>query len=278
MSEYRWQLDGLAFTIALEVLGRDRLPYPLSFRPELVEHLDDYERMRMEAGQRLQRVFDERFYNALSILLEPQVRVEVEGFYGPQQSQVARVHAGVVDNVATIAVQQSGPTREHGRDIIITQCRSTAMAAEIVGKLPRYAGGSHRAFRARRSELNQPVYSRHPTRLSPAEEMNRFFRRPRIGTGEITVYPGYTLDARPTDDGRAFIWLDYPDDGRYLLHHHSTEDLTVTPGPPDEIVRQLQERLRATAAANRQPQRVPDPAEDEDDLYYQQRNERGWLV
>ncbi|WP_256666791.1 hypothetical protein [Nocardia cyriacigeorgica] len=38
------------------------------------------------------------------------------------------------------------------------------------------------------------------------------------------------------------------------------------------------DRLRATAATRNQPQRVPaDPAED-DDLYYQQRNERGWLV
>ncbi|CCF64227.1 ESX secretion-associated protein EspG [Nocardia cyriacigeorgica] len=278
MSENRWQLDGLAFTIALEALGRDRLPYPLSFRPEFVEHLDDYERMRMQAAQKVQQVFDERLYNALAILLEPQVRVEIEGFYGPQQSQVVRVHAGVVDQVATIATQQPGPTREHGRDIIITQCRSQSMAAEIVGRLPRYQGGSHRPFRARRSDLNQPVYSHHPTRLSPAEEMNRFFRRPRIGTGEITVYPDYTLDARPTDDGRAFIWLDYPDDGRYLLHHHNHDDLTVTPGPPDELIRQLQDRLRATAATRNQPQRVPaDPAED-DDLYYQQRNERGWLV
>ncbi len=29
-------------------------------------------------------------------------------------------------------------------------------------------------------------------------------------TGEITVYPGAAYDARPTDDGHPFIWLDYP--------------------------------------------------------------------
>jgi hypothetical protein len=119
MSENRWRLDGLAFTIAMSAMGRDRLPYPLSYQPEFIEHRDDYERLRVRTAQRLEPVFDERFHRALTTLLEPRVRIEIHGFYGPELSQVVRIHAGLADRVATVAQQLPGPDREHGRDVII---------------------------------------------------------------------------------------------------------------------------------------------------------------
>lgn len=246
MTQNRWQLDGLAFTVALEAFGRDRLPYPLAFRPDFCERAEDFERLRRRAAERVQQVLDRPFYDALAVLLEPKLRVEVHGFYGPRQSQVVRMHAGIVDNVATLALQQPGPTREHGRDIVITRHPASRLAADLIVRLPAAEPGTHPAFQGRREDLRASVYSRHPTRLSPQEQLQRFFRRPRTGTGEITVYPGYTIDSRPTADGRAFIWLDYPDDGRYLLHHHS-QGFTVTPATPDELLRQLQGRINATA-------------------------------
>ncbi|MCP2290697.1 hypothetical protein APR08_003625 [Nocardia amikacinitolerans] len=90
MTEWRWQLDGLAFGIVMEEMGRDRLPYPFSFRPEFMES--------------------------------------------------RRISSGFACG------RRSG-------------CRRS---------------------------------------------------RPRSGAGEITVYPGIAYDARPTLDGHAFIWLDYP--------------------------------------------------------------------
>jgi hypothetical protein len=243
MSENRWRLDGLAFTIAMSAMGRDRLPYPLSYQPEFMEHRDDYEPLRVRTAQRLEPVFDERFHRALTTLLEPRVRIEIHGFYGPELSQVVRIHAGLADRVATVAQQLPGPDREHGRDVVITQCGAGMLVAELAAKLPQRQGGSHYPFSARRSDLNQPVYARHPTKLSPIEEMQRFVRRPRSSTGEITVYPGAAYDARPTNDGRAFIWMDYPEDGRYLLINHNRDDVSFTPGPAEELMRQLQSRI-----------------------------------
>jgi hypothetical protein len=184
-------------------------------------------------------------HTALTTLLEPQVRVEIHGFYGPGLSQVVRVHAGLAGRFATVAVQQPGPDRELGRDVIITTCSAHLLTAEIAAKLPRCQGGVHYPISARRSDLNQPIYSQHPMRLSPTEELNKFVRRPRTSTGEITVYPGIAYDARPTNDGHPFIWLDYPNDGRYLLYNHNQNDFTITPGPPDELMRQLQARVDA---------------------------------
>ncbi|WP_280505266.1 ESX secretion-associated protein EspG [Nocardia farcinica] len=245
MSEPRWQFDGLAFRIALEVMGRDRLPYPLSYRHARVDHRDDYERERARAARRVRDVFDERLHRALTVLLEPEVRVEVHGFHGPGADRVVRVHAGIAGQVATVAVQQPGPTREHGRDVVLTMCYAHTVATEIAARLPRFAGGGHAPFSARRSDLDRPIYNRHPNRLAPEEELARFVRRPRVGTGEISVHPGIAIDARPTDDGHAFIWLDYPNDGRYVLVNHDADAFSISPAPVDELVRQLRYRIEA---------------------------------
>ncbi|NKY34362.1 ESX secretion-associated protein EspG [Nocardia speluncae] len=243
MSESRWQLGGYDFTLALEVMGRDRLPYPLEYLPPRMEHDDDFQRFRQQCARRLQPVFGEPLYQALTVLLEPEIRVEIYGVHGPQQNAAIRMHAGVVGRTAVLATQLPGPEPKTGGDIVLTRLRSNELAPRLVAGLPRAATGSHLPLRARRADLNAPVYSRHPTQLSPLEDMQRFFRRPRAGTGEITVYPGYTIDTRPTGDGYAFLWLDYPDDGRYLLHNHNTDDFTVAPGPPDEILRQLRSSM-----------------------------------
>ncbi|WP_280434822.1 ESX secretion-associated protein EspG [Nocardia carnea] len=240
-----WQLDGYGFTLALEAMGRDRLPYPLEYMPPRMEHDDEFRRYRQQCARRLQTVFDEPLYRALTVLLEPEIRVEIYGVHGPGQNTAVRMHAGVIGRVAVLATQLPGPTPKSGADIVLTQLRSDQLAPRLVAGLPKVETGRHQPIRARRGDLNAPVYSRHPTQLSLVEDMQRFFRRPRAGTGEITIYPGYTVDTRPTDDGYAFLWLDYPDDGRYLLHNHNTDDFTVTPGPPDEILRQLRSRLEA---------------------------------
>ncbi|MFE3543424.1 ESX secretion-associated protein EspG [Nocardia sp. NPDC059177] len=277
MTGSTWQMEGLTFTIALEALGRDRLPYPLSWFPNELEFPGDYTRSRAAAAQRLAPRFDETLYSALAVLLEPEMRIEVYGFYGPDQTQVVRIHAGISGSTATLAVQRPGRTREYGTDITVSTHQSHRIAAEVVGRIPRFGAGAHRPFHGRRSDLEQPTYGRHPTRLSPVEEMQRFFRRERTGMGEITVLPGFALDSTPTDDGRAFIWLDYPNDGRYLLHELSADDISVTPGAPDELLRQLQERIDATSRALRPVARgyVYDDEDDPEAEYFQRKS---WLV
>ncbi len=234
-----WQLDPHAFAVGFEAHGRDRLPYPLTYRPEFAETYEILEARREAAFARLRQVYDDSLHKVFRALLEPEVRVEIEGLYGPGQSDVVRVCAGIIEDHAALAVQASGPTREHGGDIALSIVSLPELAATIVAKLPRAQGGSTPRFEARRSDLDTATYARHPTRLSPAEHTQRFFRRPRTSTGEITVYPGFQVDSRPTTDGKAFLWLDYPDDGRYLIQHHDADNFTVIPGPPAELEHRL---------------------------------------
>lgn len=70
---------------------------------------------------------------------------------------------------------------------------------------------------------------------------------PRGGIGEVTVYPGLSARRPPHRDGRAFFWLDYPDDGRYLLKNHDSENFTVTPGDSETLMRRLSDNITACA-------------------------------
>ncbi|MFD8098399.1 ESX secretion-associated protein EspG [Nocardia fluminea] len=249
MTESRWHMEGLTFTIALEALGRDRLPYPLSYFPDPIEFPDDLDRSRAAAAQRLKSRFDDRLHNALTVLLEPEMRIEVYGFYGPDQTRTVRMHAGITGDTTTLAIQSPGPTRDYGTDVTITTHPTELIAHEIITRLPRLPAGTHRPFHGKRSDLTTPINSRDPIRLSPIEEFQRFFHRPRIGMGEISVFPGYTVDSRPTKNGHGFLWLDYPDDGRYLLTEEGSDEINVVGGAPGEQLRQLQSCFRETLRA-----------------------------
>ncbi|MFD3744471.1 ESX secretion-associated protein EspG [Nocardia sp. NPDC058633] len=234
-----WHLDPHAFAVGVEGHGRDRLPYPLTFRPEFAETHEIHRQRREAAFARLRQVYDDGLHKVLRALLEPEVRVEIEGLHGPGQSEVVRVYAGIIEGHAALAVQASGHTRDHGGDIALSIVPLADLAATIVAKLPRAQGGSTPRFECCRSDLDAATYARHPTRLSPVEQTQRFFRRPRTSTGEITVYPSFQVDSRPTTDGKAFLWLDYPNDGRYLIQHHDADNFTVIPGPPPELQHRL---------------------------------------
>ncbi|WP_338772501.1 ESX secretion-associated protein EspG [Nocardia vulneris] len=250
MSESRWRMDGLMFEVALEALGRDRLPYPLRFSVEGVDAYEDYVRLRAQARERLSGIGSRELYTALTVLTEPQVRVEVHGFFGRDFKQVVRVHAGMTGRDATVAVQMPGPTQEYGRDIVLTRCPPRALPGLITAQLPNCAAGRFPPISGRRTDLNRVEYARHPTRLSHTEQLNRIVRRPRSGLGEVGVFAGGAIDSRPTTDGRGFHWMDYlPADGRYLLHNHGHDEFTLTPGTAEEIQRQLHALLDTTYRA-----------------------------
>ncbi len=247
MSETHWRLGGLAFTVALETLGRDRLPYPFRYLAEGVEALDDYERMRVQAARDLHRIIGPQLYEAFTTLLEPQVRVEVHGFYGRDCAGVVRMHAGVANHRSTLAIQMPGRTPEYGGDFALWHGTADSLPVQIATNLPTCAAGGHPSIRGRRSDLQATQFVRHPTRLSHTEQINRVVRRPRSSVGEISVYPGPAPDSRPTNDGRGIHWMDYlPADGRYILHHQRGDEFTLMPGSAEHITQSVHNLIATT--------------------------------
>ncbi|MEV6360494.1 ESX secretion-associated protein EspG [Nocardia asteroides] len=236
MTGSRWRMQGLTFTIALEALGRDRLPYPLSYIPDPTE-FPDLDRSRAAAAERLRARLDDHLYHALTVLLEPEYRIEVYGFHGPEQTATVRIHAGISGELATLAVQAPGPTRRYGTEVTISTLPAIRVGQAIVALLPRVTAGSLRPVRGQRSDLDTPADGT-ASRTHESAELRRFFRRPRIGTGEISVVRGAAIDSRYSA-GRGFLWLDYPDDGRYLLTDMGSDHIVAVPGTPRAIIRRI---------------------------------------
>ncbi len=107
MTTMQWQFTGLEFQILWEAVGRDRLPYPLRFRPT-AETMNELTEERRRAGAHLAWLLDDRLHHVLGALANPDARVEVSGFHGQNMSTVTRLH-GVVAGDLGGAPDSTGP-------------------------------------------------------------------------------------------------------------------------------------------------------------------------
>ncbi|QIS07600.1 ESX secretion-associated protein EspG [Nocardia brasiliensis] len=210
------RFTGLEFQLLWQAYGRDRLPYPLRFRPQAVDFADLVAQRDAAAAALLDRHSIE-LERALGILLEPEVRIEIKGFGAPELTRIYRFHGAVRDDAAATLVQLPGDAEDTGGAVALRYCAAAKAAAYAVAALPDSPPGTHPTFEARRAEITadreRPV--RGAYEVGPAQRFDRLFKRERRALGEITVLPGPAVDARPTF-GRGFWWMDYPD-GRYYV-------------------------------------------------------------
>ncbi|WP_430333947.1 ESX secretion-associated protein EspG [Rhodococcus sp. ACT016] len=242
-----WRFTGLEFQVVWAQLGRDRLPYPLRFRP-IADTQDDLDRQRRAAAAswapRLTGTLDRH----LAVLADPDVRVEVAGFAGREDGTRIRMHAGIRGDTATLAIQLPGPDADSGGDVLAHGVDPEQIPNAIAAALPVMSTGSRPAMRFRRSDLESGsgplLVSAGSTRIRDAAL--DLLRRPRTGIGEITAFAGAAYDSRPTTDGVGLHWLDFDGDGRYCLRE--TADIAVTPasGPRLAVeISALVARIRA---------------------------------
>ncbi|WP_330251576.1 ESX secretion-associated protein EspG [Nocardia sp. NBC_00565] len=210
------RLSGLEFEMLWAAYGRDRMPYPLHYRTEITE-FDELERHRDAALTTLLAKYSPELEHAIEVLLEPDARVESKGFGGPDLSQTYRFHGAVRDRMGAALTQLPGATADTGGDVLITYCTAQQVCTQAVDALPRRDPGTHPRLELRREEIaaDRDRHIRRAHDHGPLEQLNRIFQRPRSALGEITIYAGPAVDARPTP-GRGFWWMDYPD-GRYYI-------------------------------------------------------------
>ncbi|MFF0487633.1 ESX secretion-associated protein EspG [Nocardia sp. NPDC004068] len=209
-----WRFSGQEFEILWAAYGRDRLPYPLRFRPEDVE-FEELKRRREEAVAGLLGKYSEELPRAIGALLEPEVRVEMKGFTGAGLSEVIRFHGVLRGGEGASLTQLPGPSEDIGSDVVVTYGDSAHVPQRAVAALPPCGPGAKPPLEVRREEIaadrDRPIAVSH----SAIERLNRVFKRERLGLGEVTVLAGGAVDSRPTP-GRSFWWMDY-EDGRYYV-------------------------------------------------------------
>lgn len=209
-----WRFTGLEFELLWSAYGRDRLPYPLRYRPEPMD-FRDLRRLREAAVTTLTGMYAVELERALDILLEPDVRIELTGIDHTDPARLVRFHGAIRATAGTALTQEPGPAPDTGADIVLRYGRATQLPAAAVAALPARPPGSQPPIRLARNDIRTD--RDRPVRATDGAiaRLDRIFARPRRALGEVTVFPGPALDARPTP-GDGFWWMDY-DDGRYLV-------------------------------------------------------------
>ncbi|RJO72953.1 ESX secretion-associated protein EspG [Nocardia panacis] len=211
-----WRFTGQEFQILWNAYDRDRLPYPLAFRPATAVDWADLVRLREEAVRSLLDRYSPDLDETLGVLLNPDVRVESKGFGG---SAVFRFHGVIRGGYGATLTQLPGVAEDTGGDVLLARCRADEVAGAAVTALPQARPGRQAAISFRRGELaeDRQRYVRRADEYSIAERLNRVFKRERSALGEVAVFPSGAVDSRPTTDGGGFLWADYVDDGRYYI-------------------------------------------------------------
>ncbi|WP_242676768.1 ESX secretion-associated protein EspG [Rhodococcus sp. ABRD24] len=250
MSGGSWRFTGLEFQVLWAQLGRDRLPYPLRFRP-IADTQDDLDRQRRAAARQWAPRVTETLHRHLNALAEPAVRVEVCGYAGAGLDAKVRMHAGIRGASGALAIQLPGVDDDTGGDIYLHCVAPAQLAHAIVAALPAAPAGTRRPLTFRRADLDSgggPILvSAGSTRTR--DEVNGFFRRPRTGIGEITAFAGVAYDSRPTEDGIGLHWLDFADDGRYSVR--GVDNVVAAPVSAADLaseIARLMARVQARAA------------------------------
>ena len=233
------------FEILWAAYGRDRLPYPLCHRTAVAD-FDTLRRERDAAVERLLTTYTDDLERALDVLMAPDARVEAKGFGGPDMSRVYRFHGAVRGQVGATVTQDPGIGTDTGGRVFVSYCTATHVAHRAVAELPTTGPGTRRPVQICREALaaDRRRYVRRADELSLTEQLDRFFRRPRRALGEIAVFPGAAVDARPAPS-RGFWWMDY-DDGRYYVR--TGDPIVATPIGPARLAAEIH---RLTALTQR---------------------------
>lgn len=240
----RWRCTGLEFQVLWRELGRDRLPYPLCFRPA-ADDQDDLDRQRRAAAQHWAPRVTERLHHHLTVLAEPDIRLEVVGFAGVGFATRIRMHAGLHSSGATLAIQLPGVDADTGGDVLIRGVSPAQIPQAVAAALPAAPAGSRGALRFRRRDLDA---SAGPLLVSAGagrvrDEALALLRRPRTGIGEVTAFAGVAYDSRPTTDGIGLHWLDFDGDGRYTMRE--SDDVVVAPAATTDLAGEIQRLVDA---------------------------------
>lgn len=211
------RFTGQEFEILWRAHDRDRLPYPLQFRPS-IDDFDELKADRERAVESLLAKYDPFIERALAVLLDPDGRVESKGFCGEPDPRIIRFFGAVRGADGATLVQEPGPAEDIGGDVVLTYGTADEVAEATVAALPVARPGTRAPIEIRRDQIaaEDDHFEYRRGAVSAADQLDMMFRRPRSAFGEIAAYSGGAVDARPSASVRTFWWMDYPD-GRYYV-------------------------------------------------------------
>jgi hypothetical protein len=245
-----WTLSGAEFAVLWGAMDRETLPGSIGYRT----HSATAEQYRAElerASAAVAAKLSDNLYSALVALALSEARLSVYGGIGPKLERPIRIHAAIRQRVGVLLVQSDDDS------VAVRRVGADRVPGLLTEALPRLGPGRGRRLRARLTELRPRTdeeylrdvsYLREvgSTRPSQAQLVRRFMARERMCRGSIEIQPGPALDNRPIEGTIMLSFMDYADDGRYLVR---TEDDVITIEPVDQVA--LAEHIRLAVGSVR---------------------------
>ncbi|WP_068430692.1 MULTISPECIES: ESX secretion-associated protein EspG [Nocardiaceae] len=239
MIQRQWVFRGLEFRSLMRSVGRDRLPFPLQFRP-LVASAEEYARQQHDAEVLAASALDGDLRISLRVLVNPTYRIEVVGHHRRRGSEPEKVraHATVQHDVGVVLAQDPGVDDATGHDVTVTLVDSRHAARLVLGALPVCGSGdTSRLDVPRRQADSNEAMMRAATRTTDRERADQLLGRPQSSAGEILICRGASIDGRPDDTAAGFHWIDIDGDGRYIVRHGSI--VSILPASPADLEREV---------------------------------------
>ncbi|WP_194819993.1 ESX secretion-associated protein EspG [Nocardia sp. XZ_19_385] len=242
-----WELTPIEFWVAWEALGRDRMPFPLTFAAE-VETQVEFDIQRKAAAESLMRTMgdDDSLYTALHALAHADVRIELFGYRHDGRDRMVRACAAIESGNGAVVAQKPGAAFGVGGNIRVDLRPAQAVVQRLLTVLPDTAPGSGPSINIHRDELHRPKRI-NSYRLSPSEQAVRQLKRPFRTYAELRVATGPSLNGWEEGGTQIYV-IDYRDDGRYLIRED--ERIQAIPATADRLrteITRLMDQASTTA-------------------------------
>ncbi|MCU1648378.1 MAG: secretion-associated protein EspG [Nocardia sp.] len=180
---------------------------------------------------------------ALGVLVEPELRITVEGEH-PDSPHTVRMLGCVGNGAGALAVQTCNAASDHAGAVHIWFGDSTQLAGRIAYALPLVHGGREQPCTVPAAELRRgcaPVEA--ALGAGDIDLARRLLCATRIAEGHLCIESGPA--AAESAPCMLMAWIDVAGDGRYLMH--SDQDVRIIPGSPAAVSRELDRAITARA-------------------------------
>ncbi|MFB7876215.1 ESX secretion-associated protein EspG [Nocardia sp. NPDC056064] len=226
MHEWHWEPDDFAALWLSD--ARDRFPRPLHYTSRF-RYREEFETHCRSVRSRYVCEM-EAIDLALNTLETAELRVEVSAETRSSRSGKHTHHRIVgVRNYRHAVIASQVVVDGTDGSISVRSGHPENLGKRIVGRIPSCGAGRHRAeqFYIRDLISTPDTYFVNVARNTPRERYQRFVDRPMTGLGSALLRTGSVHDR--TDSAILIEWLDFADDGRYILRKNA-ERIDIRPG------------------------------------------------
>lgn len=208
-----------------ELSGENNLPRPLYYTTRIGTDVE-YRREVGFVSEQLKGKLDASFDAALSIMMDPDVRVGIHGFDGREPRNAAariRIAAARQWERCVVITQIPGETIYHSGGYVVCECDATELARVLVEQLPDVdAGGRGRVELAGVGDNSVDDGWPDPDYDRIAQSSEAFLSAATATVGLFEIEQGSSRFGPRGVSRRLLEWRDLVDDGRYVIDDNRT--------------------------------------------------------